>query len=156
MPRTPRPTPHARGFTLIEIMIVVAVVAILAAVALPSYQESILKGRRSEARAAILDFLQQQERVMTQSGAYREVATPGATGTPFKTFAGESLAAASYLLGATACDNGSGGMSPLNECVRVSATPQRPDPVAGTLWMENTGRKGCDGTGRQEPRICWN
>jgi type IV pilus assembly protein PilE len=156
MPRAPRSAAPARGFTLIELMIVVAVVAILAAVALPSYQESILKGRRGEARAAILDFLQQQERFMTQTGAYREVTTPGATGTPFKTYAGDSLAAASHLLSATACDNGSGGTSPLNECVRVSATPQRADPVAGVLWMENTGRKGCDGTGRQEPRTCWN
>ncbi|RZM02652.1 MAG: type IV pilin protein, partial [Variovorax sp.] len=67
-----RRTPRRRqaGFTLIELMIVVAIVGILATIAYPSYRESVLKGRRAEARTALLELMQQQERYMTQRGAY--------------------------------------------------------------------------------------
>lgn len=53
---------HDRGFSLIELMIAVAVVAILAAVALPSFLDSIRKGRRSEAFTALAALQQAQER----------------------------------------------------------------------------------------------
>lgn len=53
---------RARGFTLIELMIVVAIVAILAAVAYPSYRDSISKSRRAEARAQLMDAVQYMQR----------------------------------------------------------------------------------------------
>ncbi|WP_088958981.1 type IV pilin protein [Variovorax sp. HW608] len=62
--------PSQRGFTLIEVMIVVMVVAILAAIALPSYQEYMRRGRRAEARAALLQAAQWLERVATARGHY--------------------------------------------------------------------------------------
>jgi type IV pilus assembly protein PilE len=52
----------ARGFTLIEVMIVVVVLGILAMVAYPSYQESVRKSRRSEAMTALMAVQQAQER----------------------------------------------------------------------------------------------
>ena len=51
-----------RGFTLIELMIVVAIIAIIAAVALPSYFDSIRKSRRSDAISEIARVQQAQER----------------------------------------------------------------------------------------------
>lgn len=134
------------GFTLIEMMITVAIVAILAAVAYPSYQSSVLKGKRAEGRTALLGFMQQQERYMTQTGAYAAVAV-GATGQPFKTFSGDDASRPSYRLGAAACDD-----LPLNTCVRVVAEPTFPDPEAGSLSLTSTGTRSCTGT---KPALCW-
>jgi type IV pilus assembly protein PilE len=58
------------GFTLIEVMIVVAIVGILAAVAYPSYAEFIRRGHRAEARAGLLQAAQWMERAATARGTY--------------------------------------------------------------------------------------
>ncbi len=59
-----------RGFTLIEVMIVVAIVGILSAIALPSYSEYIRRGHRAEARAGLLQGQQWLERAATATGTY--------------------------------------------------------------------------------------
>jgi type IV pilus assembly protein PilE len=69
VPAHPTPGP-IRGFTSIEIMVIVAIVGILAAVALPSYLDSVRKGRRSEAVAALAQVQQAQERWRANRPAY--------------------------------------------------------------------------------------
>jgi type IV pilus assembly protein PilE len=61
---------HERGFTLIELMIVVAVVAILSAIAYPSYAEYVRRGHRADARAGLLQAQQWLERAATATGVY--------------------------------------------------------------------------------------
>jgi type IV pilus assembly protein PilE len=58
------------GFTLVEVMIVMAIVAILAAVAIPSYSAYVQRGHRSDAKALVLQVAQWQERFRTQNNAY--------------------------------------------------------------------------------------
>lgn len=59
-----------KGFTLIEVMIAVAIIGILAAIAYPSYVEYTKKTRRAEAGAVLLDAVQVVERGFSQTGAY--------------------------------------------------------------------------------------
>ena len=59
-----------QGFTLIELMIVVAIVGILAAIAYPSYAEYIRRGHRADARAGLLQAQQYLERAATATGVY--------------------------------------------------------------------------------------
>lgn len=61
---------RVRGFTLIELMVVVAVVAILAAIALPSYQEQVRKSRRGQAQADLVELAQRAERFHTVNNTY--------------------------------------------------------------------------------------
>lgn len=61
---------QSRGFTLIELMIVVAVVALLAAVAWPSYHDHVMRSHRANARAALLQTAQWLERAATAQGRY--------------------------------------------------------------------------------------
>lgn len=137
------------GFTLIELMITVAIVGILAAIAYPSYQDSVRKGKRAEGRTALIDFMQQQERYLTQTGSYLEV-TPGQTGVAFKTFSGDNAASPAYKIGAEACP---GSPAPsLRECVRVFAVPQFTDADVGTLQIMSTGPRDCTG---DKPQLCW-
>ena len=72
------------GFTLVELMIVIAVMAILVALALPNYQQSIRKGRRADAQTDLIEFAGQAERVFTQTNSYATAALP--VDTDFYTF----------------------------------------------------------------------
>ena len=74
--RTPR---LPSGFTLVELMIVIAIAAILVSLALPSYQQSIRKGRRADAQADLIEFAGQAERVFTQTNSYASAALPANT-----------------------------------------------------------------------------
>ena len=61
-----------RGFTMVEMMVVAAVIAILAAIALPIYSEQVIKARRVEARTAVLDLATRQERYYSINNAYTD------------------------------------------------------------------------------------
>lgn len=63
---------RSKGFTLIEIMIVVAIVGVLAAIAYPSYQEQVRRSRRADAQAVLTEAAQWMERFHTQSSRYAD------------------------------------------------------------------------------------
>lgn len=83
--RTAAPRAGSRtqgGITLLELMIVVAVVGILAAIAYPSYQDSVRKSNRAEAKALLADAAARQERHFSDCNSYTDVivAPGGCTG----------------------------------------------------------------------------
>jgi type IV pilus assembly protein PilE len=128
-----------RGFTLIELMIAVAIVAILVAVALPSYQSSVHKGRRSDAMDASVAVLQAQERFRANNPGYAtSLAAIGAATTSSKSYYALSLSsvtANSYTLTAAA----------------ASGSPQSRDTGCTSLTITVN-----NGSPTYAPTACWN
>ena len=69
------------GFTLIEVMIVVAIIAVLAAIAVPSYRDSVLKSRRADALALSAQTQAIMERCYAQNFTYATASCPAITST---------------------------------------------------------------------------
>ena len=145
------------GFTLIELMIVVAIVGLLASLAYPAYTDSLAKGKRAEARAAIMNLLQQEERYLTQTNTYEtfSLGTPGSL--PFKAYSSNDgpQSSSSHLLGARLCQAVGGTVPTKQDCVEVFAEPQAgifSDPKVTSMAIDTQGRRTCAGS--QTDR-CW-
>lgn len=145
------------GFTLMELMITVAIVGTLAAVAYPAYTDSVSKGKRAEARTALINLLQQQERYLTQMNTYETFAagTPGAL--PFKAYSSpdSTQAKSSHLLGARLCQAVGAVIPTKRDCIEVFAEPQAgvfSDPQVTSIAIDTQGRRTCTGTNTER---CW-
>jgi type IV pilus assembly protein PilE len=96
-------SPSTRGFTLIELMIVVAVVAILAALAIPSYNDQIRRSRRADAMSALESLALRQEQWRANNATYGTLAEiGGVASTEFYNYTVVENTAANFRLRATA------------------------------------------------------
>ena len=139
----PRRRAGAGGFTLIEVMIVVAIIAILAAVVLPAYQGSIRKARRTDARGALSMAAQCMERWNTQQNTY--VGATFSTATIAGTLPCQSTSESGYY-----------GLVASNltaTTFTVTATPVGDQAVdsCGTYTLDQAGTRGSAGPVTQ----CW-
>lgn len=92
-----------RGFSLIELMIVVVIVAILAVIAYPSYTEHVRKSRRADAAVGLFNVAQQLERCFSQFNAYDNAACviPASSPEGYYSIVAAPLAQAAFVLTAT-------------------------------------------------------
>lgn len=140
------------GFTLIELMIVVAVVAILAAIAYPSYQEYVVRSRRVEGQSLLSEAAARQERWRAQNGSYLTDGTAKQIADKLKLPYSEKSEHGYYTLGVTkAVDGSDGGYS----LAAVPTGAQAADKKCGTFTLDATGKKniatGTPGT----VELCW-
>lgn len=139
----------ARGFTLIELMTAVAVVAILATIAYPSYQAQMQKTRRADGQAMLNRIMHAQERYYTMNNTY--VTTLSTLGYSVDANGKVTSDAGYYRIGAASC-----GAS-IASCVMLTATrqdAQAGDSLCGDLTLDSLGQKGKTGTATSW-RGCW-
>ena len=93
------------GFTLVELMVVIAVAALLVSIAIPSYHSSVRKGRRAAAQAELVQFAGVAERIFTQTNSYATATAVEPADTDFYTYSfADGPDADSFILRATPTD----------------------------------------------------
>ncbi len=121
---------YSRGFTLIELMVVVVIVGILASIAYPSYLKFVQASHRSDAQARLIEVSQAMERCFTEHNVYNDAACPSSP---------DNTERYSVTLAATATS------------YTLTATPQ----ATGGQNSDKCGTMTVNHLGIQTPATCW-
>jgi len=138
------------GFTLVEVLIVMAIVGILASIVVPSYAGYIVRTRRTEGQVALIEAMQHQERYFSRHNSYIAFSAssaddPETAGFPW--WSGDRAAVSAYELDGHACPGRT-----LADCIEIRARPGTTrvdtrfrDPDCGALTLDSLGNHGAQG-----------
>lgn len=145
---------RAAGFTLIEMMITLLVIAIISAIAFPSYRSYVLRSQRTDATTALLRLAAAQEKFYLQNNTYAsnsllDDAPPDGLGT-------DGTEHGWYTLAIEAASDD----CPLNACWAATATPKAGGPQAGdkdctVFTLNSMGVKGAKKGDADNTEKCW-
>lgn len=140
---------RARGFTLVELMVVVAIVAILAAIAIPAYGRYVYRARRAEGQALLLHIANAQERYYAVHNRYGDLTTIG-----FSSTATAWSESGHYQATVTVQDTNGEGQSYL---ATASGQGAQAADACGDLSIDNTGTRLPDAAdaARHTNGRCW-
>jgi len=131
---------QTNGFTLIELMITVAIIAIIAAIAYPSYQDQVRKSHRAEGKSELMQIAQNLERCYTANMSYASCDAGGGVAFP------KTTQNARYIISIARTAN----------TYTLTATPQGPqvkDTKCANFTLDEKGAKGVSGT--SSAQSCW-
>lgn len=134
-------TKPVKGFTLIELMIIVAIIGILAAISYPAYTKYLQRANRSEGRAALMDAAARLERFYSDNNQYATADNTFPAGANVDT----TSETGKYNLTLTSAGT--------HQTFTIVAAPSFPDAECGNLSLTNTGAKGENGT--SDVATCW-
>ena len=135
------PAHIGRGFTLMEVLVVIVIIGILASVAYPGYLSQTQKARRSDAKTALLDAVSRQEQFLPDHGTYTtDMRELGYSADPLTTTDGF------YTVDAVA-----GACGSIATCYTLTATPVATKPQASdaqctSFSVTSTGARTATGT----------
>ena len=140
-----------RGFTLMEVLVTVAIVGILAAIAIPSYTSYIQRSNRSDARTQLLQAAAFLQTCFSQNNDYRCAPAGPSTMTPPFDQAPMSPAAAKYNI----TINSGGGVNSTNFELRAAPTGTMAGDECGTFTLTSAGVRDIIATSGRTANDCW-
>ena len=140
----------AAGFTLNELLITVAIAALLLAVAVPSYQGQVQKSRRTEARSALMDLAGREERWFTSNNAY----TNQPADLAYATFTPVGSGYYNVTINVVAANPANVPPTQAGYTITATATGiQANDTICQSFSVDQTGTQTSTGTGTVA--TCW-
>ena len=136
------------GFTLVELMITVVVIALLAMVAIPAYNDSVQKARRADAKSTLTSAASRMEQYFLDNKTYTlDLTNLGYSASPADSIDGH------YTVSVLAATGG----CPIATCYELKAVPKDSDTYCQTLTLDSNGTQDVTGSPAptQSAALCW-